>query len=96
METLLRLMLLLMLLLSVSSCVGLPFPTPDTEICVYFSQVDGLRCDDKRLEGTDQASRYTRAIESTDVCTNLQDYKTLEEYVLFLRQEIQRLKIEGK
>lgn len=76
------------LVVSVVSCNNLPYRPPAGELCVVSIQrYPTLLCDD----GVDE---YERRLEPKDIVTNPDYYGRLEEYVLEMRKEIQRLRVE--
>jgi hypothetical protein len=68
--------------LGLNSCSDLPYPPPATELCIIG--YDKLICKDTRQDEYD----YEKPITPTYICTNPDDYKSLQEYNLRLRQRI--------
>lgn len=74
----------LILLVSLIALVGCD-DFPKTELCIATNEGD-LACDDPRKE----PSTYFRYLKPKDICTNREDYFTLERYVKDLQKRVKK------
>ena len=72
-----------------ASGARLPHPAPPTELCggaIDAPQSAELICNDPRLGA--EKENYKRLLMKGDLCTNPDDFKTLQTYVLELRTKL--------
>lgn len=78
-------LLLLSLLLIAAKC-DLPHPPPPSELCGSDLAGSMLLCNDPRLEETKQ--NYSRSLQKGDICTNADDFKSLQKDNIDLRTKL--------